>query len=321
MIDCKICGREFNLINKRHLANHGMSREQYLEKYPGAPLQSAESAALRSETMAKINKNMSPETKSLKAEKIAKSRIGKSSWNLGKGGYKLEWSDEAKQRLASRVSPLKGRPISEEAKQRQSKTMKENAKKPGYQNYLKGKRLPDETKKKISESLKGRKLTPEQKDKHTKAMEQLRKSPDFVGPMKGKKHSLETKQKISTIVKGKISQIRRSQEDRGYWIPLDSISEFEIYKRQVRSVTEKNVHLIENYDVALRGLNDTGNDNFQVDHKLSIYEGFMNNIDPKIIGHFCNLQFISWRKNSQKWHRSSITLEELMAEIQKNEKG
>jgi len=321
MINCKICGREFKLISKRHLVHHDMTRLQYMETFPDAPMQSEESSVLRSKTMYETNKNMSAETKAIKAEKIAKSRAGMSSWNLGKGGYKLEWSDEARQRVANRVSHLKGKPLSEEVKRHLSKVMSENAKKPGYKSYMKGKRLPSETKQKISESLKGRKLTAEQQEKHAKAMERIRSTPGYTGPMKGKKHSIETKQQISKTLNHKRPEIRKTFEDRGYWVPLENISEFEIYKRNVRLVTERNVHLIENYDASKRGLNDKENDNFQVDHKLSIYDGFMNGIAAEVIGHFCNLEFMSWRENSKKWHKSSMTLEKLLEEIQKSEKG
>jgi hypothetical protein len=287
MITCKICGREFHAITKRHLVHHGLTRDQYLEKFPDAPMQSEESAAKRSAA----KKDMSEAARERKEAKKSKKLTKRIPWNFGKSGYKNEWSDEARQRVAAR------------------------------DNHLKGKTLSEETKEKIRKKVTGQKITPEQKEKHRIAMEKIRSAPDFVGGMKGKKHTAEVKQKISNNSKQKAAQIRKTQEERGYWIPLDQISEFEIYRRKVRAVTEKNVCYISNYDASKRGLNDRQIDNFQVDHKLSIYEGFMRQIAPEIIGHHCNLQFIPWRENNGKWHRSSITLEELMSEIQKLKKG
>ena len=50
---------------------------------------------------------------------------------------------------------------------------------------------------------------------------------------------------------------------------------------------------------------------YALDHKFSIYDGFINNVDPKIIGHYKNLECIPESKNLKKNKNSSITLEEL----------
>ena len=54
---------------------------------------------------------------------------------------------------------------------------------------------------------------------------------------------------------------------------------------------------------------------YQLDHKYSIYAGFVNNIDPNIIGNIKNLQFIPWLDNTRKGHTCSITIENLITEI------
>ena len=52
---------------------------------------------------------------------------------------------------------------------------------------------------------------------------------------------------------------------------------------------------------------------FHLDHKFSIYEGFKQNIDPKIIAHYKNLEVIPMKLNIGKSSHCSITLEELLS--------
>lgn len=55
--------------------------------------------------------------------------------------------------------------------------------------------------------------------------------------------------------------------------------------------------------------------NFHIDHKVSILEGFLNNVSPEIISHKNNLRLIPAKQNISKSWRSSITLEELIGSI------
>ena len=55
---------------------------------------------------------------------------------------------------------------------------------------------------------------------------------------------------------------------------------------------------------------------YDLDHKFSILDGFNNDIDPQLIGHWKNLQIIKTFDNIVKSRNSSITIEE----IQKIEK-
>lgn len=50
------------------------------------------------------------------------------------------------------------------------------------------------------------------------------------------------------------------------------------------------------------------------DHRFSVYEGFINNIDPKILGHLANCELMLVRDNLRKSYQSSMTLEELKKE-------
>lgn len=51
------------------------------------------------------------------------------------------------------------------------------------------------------------------------------------------------------------------------------------------------------------------------DHMVSVRDGFDNKIDPKIIAHPANCQLLPHRKNTSKGFRSSISIEELYERI------
>jgi hypothetical protein len=54
---------------------------------------------------------------------------------------------------------------------------------------------------------------------------------------------------------------------------------------------------------------------YNLDHRYSIKEGFLNDVDPGIIGNIANLEFIPWEENLKKNKDCSITLEELKNNI------
>ena len=98
---------------------------------------------------------------------------------------------------------------------------------------------------------------------------------------------------------------------------MHKLSEFVRYKRAVWKETNKNVNQIPNYNASKRGRCSLTKDTYQVDHKFSIFEGFMESICPTIIGHVSNLEFLPWRENLKKWTKSSISKEELLAMVAK----
>lgn len=55
------------------------------------------------------------------------------------------------------------------------------------------------------------------------------------------------------------------------------------------------------------------------DHMYSIKDGFVNNVDPKLISHPANCKLVRQKENSSKWYKSSITLDELKERIKKFE--
>ena len=312
MITCAICQKLFNSINKRHLLSHSITREEYIAKFPGAPLQSEESSERKRLAAIARQSAMSPETKALASSKISASRIGKSSWNKDKGGYRLERSEEAKARVKARGAPNKGIPATEEQKLKQSEAMSAKFASGELIHWNLGNITPDEVRQKISSSNLGKLLTPEQKAKHISSMRFFVSSTDYKNARSGEKHSTDSKKKISESVLGNYGSIRKTHEEAGRWIPLSQLPEVVKYRRKVWALTNKNVHLIQNYDASKRGLNSLTEDNYQVDHRLSIIQGWIDGLTPEQVSHQANLRFIPWRENNAKWHRSDLTKDELL---------
>jgi hypothetical protein len=84
---------------------------------------------------------------------------------------------------------------------------------------------------------------------------------------------------------------------------------WERYLFLVRFYTEKNY---KNYKKIINPENFRRGKKYHLDHKYSIYEGFKNNISPKIIGGVENLEIIPESDNLSKGKKCSITIEELL---------
>ena len=101
----------------------------------------------------------------------------------------------------------------------------------------------------------------------------------------------------------------------GMYVPPSSKSALQRYRSECMKITKSNnLSLIENIDKrkstgALGG--------YHLDHKVSISFGFKNNVDPKIIGHICNLEMIPWEENLKKNLNCSISVEQLRDQISK----
>lgn len=320
MIKCKVCGKEFSAINKRHLASHGMTKEDYILQFPNAPMQSEESRKKREEAAAKRNASKSAEERSEISKRAAAKRIerGYTSWNDGKAGYSLEWSEEARIRMKERGAWNKGLEMPNDQKQKLSEIMKDKFESGELVHWNTGKEHSFETKEKIRQTCMKYRLTPEQKEKMKSGQIRYRLSDKFVPSMKDKSHKKLTKDKISESVKRKYPYIRSVLEQNGHWTPIDQLPAFTKYKREVWKITNKNAHKIPNYDSSKRGRCSLVHDTYQVDHNLSIFEGFIDGVSPEIIGHECNLSFIPWRENLEKWSKSSISVKELLAKISLN---
>jgi hypothetical protein len=94
-------------------------------------------------------------------------------------------------------------------------------------------------------------------------------------------------------------------------IPYEEIERFETYSKMVRSLTRftfnKNKNLIDP-----NGLKDLDSKNHHIDHIYSISDGFINNIEPKIIASVNNLRVIKKDENLKKGKKSELTLEKLL---------
>ena len=53
------------------------------------------------------------------------------------------------------------------------------------------------------------------------------------------------------------------------------------------------------------------------DHMYSVKDGFINNVDPKIISHPANCRLLCHSKNASKGAGSCISLDELLCRIEK----
>jgi len=96
---------------------------------------------------------------------------------------------------------------------------------------------------------------------------------------------------------------------KGSQIPDEDRTEWELYKKLVLAETRKNCTNLKN--IHLRGHIKNDPDAYHLDHKVSVYYGFINNILPTVIGNTLNLEMIPARTNMQKRTKCSATLEDI----------
>jgi hypothetical protein len=70
------------------------------------------------------------------------------------------------------------------------------------------------------------------------------------------------------------------------------------YKEVWRITNQQPLHILLNFDKP-RGRSGI-NGAYQLDHIISIGEGYRNNINPDIVGNIVNLQFITWEDNLKR---------------------
>ena len=86
-------------------------------------------------------------------------------------------------------------------------------------------------------------------------------------------------------------------------------AKFLLYREKVRKLSEKNIR---KYNIDYQ--NRRGKD-YEIDHRYTIYDGFINDVDPTMIAHPSNLEIVPKSYNRQKGSVSSITLCELAEDI------
>jgi hypothetical protein len=87
------------------------------------------------------------------------------------------------------------------------------------------------------------------------------------------------------------------------------IDEFILYKRKVRSISDKSY---KEYAHIINPKNIPRSKTWHLDHKFSIYEGFQSNVPPEVIGHWSNLTMLDNSTNQSKGTRCSLTLDQLV---------
>jgi hypothetical protein len=111
-------------------------------------------------------------------------------------------------------------------------------------------------------------------------------------------------------------KIRKSLEDVKIWIPLSDLSDYEIYHKQVWNYTNQNeLSTLKHYEKRGRAGQPGA---YHLDHKFSISRGYIEGVDPKLIGSIRNLEFIPWEENMKKQGKCSLSIEELKDENQEN---
>lgn len=114
----------------------------------------------------------------------------------------------------------------------------------------------------------------------------------------------------------RINNTTKTKIERGWIIPDEFLNDYRKYCKDVRNLTEKTYKKykdIINPNNLKRVTN--GNIGFQLDHKYSIIEGFLNDVEPEIISNQHNLQMLEWNKNRNKSKKCSIGLDELIEMI------
>jgi hypothetical protein len=90
----------------------------------------------------------------------------------------------------------------------------------------------------------------------------------------------------------------------------EELLKFEKYMKQVRCLTAKTYKIFKSVINPNNLMNSKTE--YHIDHKYSIYEGFKNNVDAKIISSKENLEMLHSLDNLRKNTTCSITLEELL---------
>lgn len=110
-------------------------------------------------------------------------------------------------------------------------------------------------------------------------------------------------------------KVRISNENNGHWTRFHDKTEFNQYRTKVSCAQrkfKKQIQLLENYEKRAPS-GEYGA--YHIDHRISVWFGFVNGIPPEIIGHICNLQMKHWLDNNRKWSKCDMALEELLEAI------
>jgi hypothetical protein len=93
------------------------------------------------------------------------------------------------------------------------------------------------------------------------------------------------------------------------------LEDYKYYKREVYNLTQISYKKFINM---INPLNYKRNFNWQLDHKYSVSQGFIDKIEPKIISSPYNLQMLTMKQNYSKNYKCSITKEDLLEEYEQD---
>ena len=121
---------------------------------------------------------------------------------------------------------------------------------------------------------------------------------------------------------------RKEAERNGFWVPREEWPEKKVYDTNVHEITWSQMKKFAKLKFGSniwdrikesRKLHQTKW--LTVDHRYSRNQGFLEKMDPSIIGHICNIDILTFSENRNKWSTSSITIGELKAEIEEFNKN
>jgi len=109
-----------------------------------------------------------------------------------------------------------------------------------------------------------------------------------IGGMTGKKQTEYQKRNQSRLMKQKWKNLRKKPR-----------SKFQEYRDSVDCLTRKQpIHLLENFEKRGRAGVDGA---YHLDHIISVWYGYHNDIPREVISNIKNLKFIPWLENQKKW--------------------
>lgn len=117
-----------------------------------------------------------------------------------------------------------------------------------------------------------------------------------------------------SLLEIRTEKARKTRIAKGHIIDRDNPNQVNAqrkYRMEVGRLTNKqHLHLLEN--IEKRG--HIKNGGWHLDHRFSVNEGFLKGVPAEIIANICNLKMIPGHENVAKQEKSSITLEQLMTE-------
>ncbi len=124
-----------------------------------------------------------------------------------------------------------------------------------------------------------------------------------VAKLVGERHSEYLKSRPDLIEKFTTHLTHKTGEDHPNFNP--NKDEFQKYVYEVRVLTEKTYN--ENIDI----INPNGHKRtlcgveggYQLDHIISVKQGFDGGLEPEKIADISNLQMLPWEENRNKWHK------------------